>query len=329
MAPWRLPYSPTALVAKRARSRDAPLQPLAPTPLPWSTRGPGTCSAARAAIGQGAPQPRLPRVAGEREQAWASTAGGVAPRWGRLHAAHRQAQAPRTVAHQLRTPSHQAGHAFKQRCGTALAREAEAPQALATVAQGVQATCLATRRVGPPARDGHRGRPRPGRQPAAVGSPLNGAFTARLARRHARVAPPRGGLLATHELAATWRPPPARWPGDPGQRQAARGCRVLTAPPCFASARSRKQPERSMALLMGLPGCVLVDAALAYRLRHALQDHAATFPAPTGQPTQHPTARWVCHACVGMPVGRIPQPWPLVINRAEAHRHRRQLLGTR
>ena len=38
------------------------------------------------------------------------------------------------------------------------------------------------------------------------------------------------------------------------------------------------------------------------QIRKALKDHGATCPDPTGQPTQHPTARWVFHSCVGIHV---------------------------
>ena len=55
-----------------------------------------------------------------------------------------------------------------------------------------------------------------------------------------------------------------------------------------------------MALLMVMTVCLLVYAALEYRIRQALKDHAATCPDQRGQQIQHPTARWVLHAFVGI-----------------------------
>ena len=55
-----------------------------------------------------------------------------------------------------------------------------------------------------------------------------------------------------------------------------------------------------MALLMVMTVCVLVYAALAYRIRQARKDHAATFPDQRGKRIQHPTARWVVHYVVGI-----------------------------
>jgi transposase len=48
-----------------------------------------------------------------------------------------------------------------------------------------------------------------------------------------------------------------------------------------------------MALLMVMTVCLLVYAALEYRIRHALKEHEATFPDQKGKRIQSPTARWV------------------------------------
>ena len=50
-----------------------------------------------------------------------------------------------------------------------------------------------------------------------------------------------------------------------------------------------------MALLMVMTVCLLVYAALEYRIRTALKEHAATFPDQKGKRIQNPTARWVFH----------------------------------
>lgn len=63
------------------------------------------------------------------------------------------------------------------------------------------------------------------------------------------------------------------------------------------------------------------------RLRHALQDHAATFPHPQGTPAQHPTARWIWPYGVGIHVLFIPGQWPLVLNLTEEHQPWLKLLG--
>jgi hypothetical protein len=96
----------------------------------------------------------------------------------------------------------------------------------------------------------------------------------------------------------------------------------------LASSRSRNKPERIMAFLLVMTGCVWVDAALEYRIRTALNTHDATFPNPQGPSMQHPTARGVLHDWVGMHVLRLPGPWPLGRNRTEEHQQLLQRLGT-
>jgi transposase len=158
---------------------------------------------------------------------------------------------------------------------------------------------------------------------------INGALASRLARRHALVDQHSGFILATNELDATLLPPPELLQGYKGQSHAERGCRFLKDPQFVASSLYLKKPERIMALLMVMTVCLLVYAALEYRIRKALKDHGATFPDQKGQPTQHPTARWVFHSFVGIHVLFIPQQWPIVINLAEEHWNLLQLLGTR
>jgi transposase len=82
-----------------------------------------------------------------------------------------------------------------------------------------------------------------------------------------------------------------------------------------------------MALLRVMTVCLLVYAALEYRIRQALKDHDATFPNQTGQPVQNPTAPWVFQYFVGIHVLLIPGEGPLVLNLAEAHQRLLRLLG--
>ena len=82
-----------------------------------------------------------------------------------------------------------------------------------------------------------------------------------------------------------------------------------------------------MALLMVMTVCLLVYAALEYRMRKTLKDHGATFPNHKGKPVQNPTARWVFHYFVGIHVLLMPREWPLVLNLTEEHQHLLRLPG--
>ena len=82
-----------------------------------------------------------------------------------------------------------------------------------------------------------------------------------------------------------------------------------------------------MALLMVMTVCLLVDAALEYRLRKGLTDAQATFPRQTGPLGQNPTARWVCQYFGGIHLLRIPGEGAFVLNIHDQHRQLLRILG--
>jgi transposase len=108
-----------------------------------------------------------------------------------------------------------------------------------------------------------------------------------------------------------------------------RGLRFLKAPQCLASSLSLKKPERLMALLMVMTGCLRVYAALEYRIRMVLKEHEATFPDQKGKRIQNPTARWVFHDFVGIHVRDIPGQGLIMLHLTDEHQHLLQLLGQR
>jgi hypothetical protein len=135
-------------------------------------------------------------------------------------------------------------------------------------------------------------------------------------------------ILATNELDPAHLPPQAVLEGYKGQGHAERGFRFLKDPQFFASSLYRKKPERIMALRMVMTVCVLVYAAVEYRMRTALKAQDATFPDHKGQPVQNPTARWVFHSFVGIHVLRIPGQWDsIVVHLTEEHQALLRLLG--
>jgi transposase len=75
--------------------------------------------------------------------------------------------------------------------------------------------------------------------------------------------------------------------------------------------------------------CWLVYAALEYRIRRALQEHSATFPAQKGKRIQTPTARWVFHSFVGIHVLYIPGQGLMMLHLTDEPQHLLPLLGKR
>jgi hypothetical protein len=160
-----------------------------------------------------------------------------------------------------------------------------------------------------------------------VVDPIDGALASTRTSRHALIDQHGGVILATHALAPTPLPRQAMWAGDKGQVQVERGLRWLTDPQLGAASRYLHEPERLMALLLVMTGCVVVYAAVAYRLRQALNDQAATCPDQRGQRMQHPTARGVCQYVVGMHWLCQAGQWPMVLHLTAEPQHVLRLLG--
>ncbi len=324
-----LSYGTTYLVADSALYSEENLQKLAHTKSKWISRVPATLTAAQAVLANANPATMEPLLEGYRYHALGATYGGVAQRWVLIYSEHRRPQAQRTVDKHLLQRSTDELKAFQKLCRTAFACEADAQQALTAFAHGLSATTLPEVTIRALPRYRKRGRPAQGALPAQVWYQIEGALASSLATREALVAQQSCFILATNELDDAPLPPQAILEGDKGQKHAERGFRFLKDPRFLASSLYLKKPERIMALLMVMTVCLLVYAALEYRIRQALKGQDATFPNQKGQPTQHPTARWVFHYFVGIHLLLIPGQWPLVLNLTEEHQQLLRLLGER
>src|SRR6266850_457652 len=283
----------TYLVADGALYSEANLQKLAQTHLKWITRVPATVGAAQAVLAQANPQALTMLHEGYRDHELTSTYGGIEPRWLLIDSEPRQAQARRTVDQPWRQQRDKELNALKKLCGATFACEADARQALVTFAQDLQTTFLSASTVRTQPRYGKRGRPGPDARPAQVVYQSDGALASSLASRQALIDQHSCFILATNELDTAQLPPQEVLAGYKGQVRVERGFRLLKDPQFLASSLYLKKPERIMTLLMVMTVCLLVYAALEYRIRTALKEHEATFPDQKGKPMQNPTARWV------------------------------------
>ena len=321
-------YGTTYVVADCALYSAANLQKLAQTQMQWITRVPATLSEAQAAIDQADPSSMELLKDGYRSQRVRSTYGGVEQRWALLYSEHRQAPAQRTVNTQWLNQSTQDLKAFKKLCRTCFACEADADQALQAFRRTLKATDVGAVTIRPVARYSKRGRPGAGATPDQVVYQIDGALQSSIATRQARLVAPCCFIVATNELDDTLLRDLDLLEGYKGQGQAERGFRFLKDPAFLASSLSRKKPERIMALFMVMTICLLVYAALEYRMRHALKANGATFPDQKGTRTATPTARWVFHYFVGIHLLYVAdQSWPIVLNVTEEHQHLLDLLG--
>jgi transposase len=282
---------------------------------------------AQHALEQVPPEAMLPLKEGYRYHVCASTYGGVAQRWMVIYSEHRRAQAQRTVDKHWRQQSEAEVKAFQKLCRTAFACEADAQHALTALTHDLHTTTLCDRLIRPMPRYRKRGRPGPGAPPARVVFQIEGALASSIAAHEALVAQQSCFILATNALDDRTLPPQELLDGYKGQQHVERGFRFLKDPRFLASSLYLKKPERIMALLMVMTVCLLVYAALEFRIRKGLMDSQATFPNQKGQPVQNPTARWVFQYFGGIHLLRIPGEGAYVLNVTDQHRQLLRLLG--
>jgi transposase len=320
-------YGTTYLVADSALYNADNLQKLADTGSKWITRVPATVTEAQNVLAQATPAAMEPLRDGYRAQVLASTYGGVAQRWVLIYSEHRRSQAQRTVDKHWRKQSEAEVKALQKLCHTAFACEADAQQALAAFTHGLQTTTLQESCIRPTPRYCKRGRPGLGAPPDQVVYHIEGALASSCAAREARIAQQSCFILATNELDDSTLSPQELLDGYKGQKHAERGFRFLKDPRFLASSLYLKTPERIMALLMVMTVCLLVYAALEYRIRQELTASQATFPNQKGQPIPNPTARWVLQYFGGIHLLRLPGEGAFVLNLNDHHRQLLRLLG--
>lgn len=111
------------------------------------------------------------------------------------------------------------------------------------------------------------------------------------------------------------------------QQKVEGGWRFLKDPLFMLSTLFLKSPKRIMALMMVMTLCLLVYAALQWRIRQALQTQSVSFPNQKGKLIDNPTARWVFQFFTGIHVVLIEQHQSIVLNLNKYHFLLLQALG--
>ncbi len=133
-------------------------------------------------------------------------------------------------------------------------------------------------------------------------------------------------ILATNELDENVLSNQELLLGYKGQVRVERGFRFLKDPLFLASSLFLKKEERIMALLMVMTLCLMVYAALEWRIREGLKEEESTFVDQKNKPTQRPTARWVFQYFVGIHLLTMAQQ-QIVLNLKDEHLAILRVLG--
>lgn len=328
----RMAHEVDYIVADCALYSEHHIERLHERAVHFITRVPGTLGEARQTLGEIDPAELTPLqqadgtpVAGYRFTERRSNYGGVPQRWVVYFSEAAEQRARKQVPKQLNRKAEKERKAFVRLRKRRFSCRADAEEALAVFAQKLQAmtveavTVLECQPYNWPV----------GRwEPEQICYCLAGQLRPSKAARAEQILRRSLFILTTNELDPKVLSPAALLGAYKGQAQVERGFRFLKDPLFLASSLFLRKERRIMALLMVMTLCLLVYAALEWRIREGLRQQAATFPDQKGKPTQRPTARWVFECFVGIHLLLVGTQ-QLVLNLNEKHEVIVAVLGAR
>ena len=131
-------------------------------------------------------------------------------------------------------------------------------------------------------------------------------------------------ILATNNLTLT---PSELLHEYKSQQRVERGFRFLKSPEFLSDALFLKKPQRIEAMLMIMTLCLMVYAALEYKIRKELKEQNKTFPNQLGKPIQNPTARWVFECFFAIHELHMAKAQKMVVGLENNHRVILEVLG--
>ena len=235
-----------------------------------------------------------PLAEGYRYSAFSTIYAGVKQRWLVIYSEAARERAAKRVDKELLKQGEQERKAFDELCRETFHCPEDAWRALAAFRGRLRVLEVHDADVIERRHYKSAGKPAADAVPESISYHLNGALAARIAARERRLVRRSCFILATNELDEDALADPEVLRAYKGQSgKVERGFRFLKDPMFLASTLYLKRVERVMALLMVMTVCLMVYAALEYRIRQTLAEHEASVPDQKGKPTRRPTAKWV------------------------------------
>ena len=256
------------------------------------------------------------------------TYGGIRQRWLIVHTRAARQRAEKALRKRHLDQGEAEWKAFDRLQRTAFACAADAESALDAFRKQQKLTSVHDAQVLARPRYAKQGRPAQGQRPDAHQYFVQGALASRIELHRQALDRKSCFIVATNELDDLALPDERVIDlYKKGQQKVERGFRFLKDPLFFASTLFLKSPRRLMALLMVMTLCLLVYAAIEWRIRQALQLGQQSLPDQKGQATQRPTARWVFQYFSGIRLLKVMDAQTLVLGINLHHRIILDLLG--
>ena len=262
--------------------------------LRWVMSVPATVGEARRRLEEVDPEKLRPLAEGYHYAAFSTTYAEVEQRWLAIYSEAARERAAKRVDKELLKQGDKERKAFDELRRQRFHCPEDAWRALAAFREKLGVLEVHGAEAIERRRYQSAGKPATDAVPESVTYHLGGALAAPIAVRERRLLRRSCFVLATNELDEGALGDPEVLRAYKGQSsKVERGFRFLKDPMFLASTLYLKRVERVMALLMVMTVCLLVYAALEYRIRQTLAEHEASVPDQKGKPTRRPSAKWV------------------------------------
>jgi len=292
----------------------------------WISRVPETLTLAKDMIQQVAPM----LMVNPNEQTMTSLCtsyGEIRQRWLIVYSPEAYQRSRQTLNKQFRQQSQTELKAFESLCKQAFACETDARHALDKLQKKLKITELPDITLVEECRHSKPGRPGKEVQPDRHIIRITGTLATRLLPYQQKLARKSCFIVATNQLDQDQLSDAELLQTYQDQQKVERGFRFLKDPQFMASTLFLKSVKRVMAVTVIMTLCLLVYAALEYRIRKALREAKETFPNQLGQPVTNPTARWVFQFFAGIHILTVDQMQVLVLNMNDLQWKLLRLLG--
>lgn len=289
------------LVSDSALYTEETLQTLAKNPnLHWISRVPETITEAKQTIEEVELDEMTPIDEQTHYQAFSSNYAGIAQRWILIHSVPAEKRAKRTVDKQILKMSTAELKHLKRLCKKNFVCHGDAKEAWPHFDKTLLFTTLENPEIKTIPRYNKKGKPPKGAKPDSYVYQIQAGLATSLSVRESKLKRKSCFILASDELDTEALPDSEVLVQYKNQQKVEKGFRFLKDPMFLADSLFLKSPKRIMALMGVMTICLLVYAALEYRIRQALKQQKQTFPNQKGKLIDNPTMRWVFQYFVGI-----------------------------
>lgn len=262
--------------------------------LRWVMSVPATVGEAKRRLEEVDPEKLRPLAEGYCYSAFSTIYAGVEQRWLVIYSEAASGRAAKAVDKRLLKQGEQERKAFDELCRETFHCPEDAWRALVAFRGTLRVLEIHNADVIERRHYKSAGKPAADAVPESISYHLDGTLATPIAVRQRRLVRRSCFILATNELDEGVLGDEEVLRAYKGQSsKVERGFRFLKDPMFLASTLYLKRVERVMALLMAMTVCLMVYAALEYRIRQTLAEHDESVPDQKGKPTRRPSAKWV------------------------------------